>query len=699
MKLISTGSQYPTSNGQNTNSPQTSKELKVSANAAKKARIHGQRVISMVYCIVVLAISIGIILYSTGHRVAETEPSFVWFFNTLYLTSVTGMLCVLGYIYKNRHGSIEAIEKGSSTAPQILFSLQGEPVSLYLRIGLCIFTVMAIAHTVCRAFEISLTSKDFHWVIPFASSKILFFIVQTIFILVLHRLVVLARKRLFSLILLHLITVNLCFWVDSAIEKISQSVTMEHSNANHTLVTIRYRLKATSYFLPAIPEYCAISVAVIFEMSQRIGQFRQIEDGHQAVKKKHETFKLPSAVGFVIAVLFCVIILILILYLESAGARIDHFRSIIHLTEMCTIQVVAIGCCILGIVFVRKLKFSVNFAKNSLDEKLLLTTFFLAVNFLVASIILCISYATNGKLNSKQVVYMYIQLINLLLELFQVILQTYFIHDMLYRCCHHEAYQHSKPGRVVIVILSALNFSLWMIYSFQVKHNDVLFKVSGKYFEESRLQALHMFITVILPMVMLFRYHSSVCLAIAFVRIYEDEVTRYESILRWVKEGTTKELLQKRISILSGGESEFAPLIPPSALKQLPSHKTIPSSDLWIIAPSLSTLTSTESTAVSNSVEFEDLPAIMPKIRRNTQTVWEVARKNISARESFHQLTKMKLIRQQQKKMSTSTNEKNASKELRILEEAPDENCSMKSANELTPTLEHTKYCLANSAH
>ncbi|KAF5404167.1 hypothetical protein PHET_02257 [Paragonimus heterotremus] len=208
-----------------------------------------------------------------------------------------------------------------------------------------------------------------------------------------------------------------------------------------------------------------------------------------------------------------------------------------------------------------------------------------------------------------------------------------------------------------------------------------------------------MFITVILPMVMLFRYHSSVCLAIAFVRIYEDEVTRYESILRWVKEGTTKELLQKRISILSGGESEITPLIVPSVLKQLPGNKTIPSSDLWVIAPSLSTLTSVESTAVNNSVEFEDLPIIVPKVRRNTQTIWEVARNNINARESFHRLTKMKLIWQQQKKLSTLANGKKASKELRILEEASEENCSLKSANELTPPLEHTKYCLAHSAH
>ncbi|KAF8569259.1 hypothetical protein P879_00978 [Paragonimus westermani] len=506
MKLISTGSQNPMPNEHNTISSQSSKELKMSANAAKKARIHGQRVISMAYCIVVLAISIGITLYSTGHRVAEIEPSFVWFFNTLYLTSVTGMVCVLGYIYKNRRGSIEAIEKGSSTAPRILFSLQGEPVSLYLRIGLCIFTVMAIAHTVCRAVEISLTSKDFHWVIPFASSKILFFIVQTIFILLLHRLVVLARKRLFSLVLLHLITVNLCFWVDSAIEKISQSVTMEHSNVNHTIVTNRYRLKATSYFLPAIPEYCAISVAVIFEMSQRIGQFRQIEDGHQ------------------------------------------------------------------------------------------------------------------------------------------------------------------------------------------VKHNDVLFKVSGKYFEESRLQALHMFITVILPMVMLFRYHSSVCLAIAFVRIYEDEVTRYESILRWVKEGTTKELLQKRISLLSSSECEITPLVAPPALKQLSCNEASPPSDLWIVAPSSSTLTIAESTCVNNSLELEDLPRTMPKVRRDTRTIWELARNNISARESFHQLTKMKLIRQQQKKVSNSSDEKkNASNELKTLEETLEENCSMKFANKLTPPLQHTK--------
>ncbi|KAF6778337.1 hypothetical protein AHF37_01859 [Paragonimus kellicotti] len=48
-------------------------------------------------------------------------------------------------------------------------------------------------------------------------------------------------------------------------------------------------------------------------------------------------------------------------------------------------------------------------------------------------------------------------------------------------------------------------------------------------------------------MTMLFRYHSSVCLAICSVRIYEDEVTRYECVLRRIKKDTITTFVQNNL--------------------------------------------------------------------------------------------------------------------------------------------------------
>ncbi|TGZ63402.1 hypothetical protein CRM22_006938 [Opisthorchis felineus] len=576
----------------------------------------------------------------------------------MYLTSVAGMIYMLVYIFRNRNASIEAIQRGHLSAPRILYSLRGEPVSLYLRIGLCIFAAMAIVFAVFRATEVVKSPKEYDRVIPYTISKILYFTVQPIFFLLLHRLVVLAHVRLFSFILLHMLTVNLCIWVESAIEKVSQTMNVEQHGESHqnTGNDHPYTTMVTSYFLPAIPEYCAIAVAVVYEMSQRIGQLKQIEaeqhsQGHEEAKYNVRTFFGP-AFGIGISI----VILAVILVLENAGTVIDRFRNIIHLTEFSLIQFTALVLSIAGLVLIRNLKFSVNFAKNSLDEKLLLVTFFLSLNFFVVCIVMCIVLLRNGNLNSSEMKYMAAQLVALLLELIEVLVQTYFIHDMFYRCCHHEEYQRRKPGRTLIVLLSALNFSLWMIYSFQVKHNDILFSKTGYLLEKLKLQGQQIFVTVMLPMVMLFRYHSSVCLAISFVRTYEDEVTRYESMLRWVKQGTTKDFLQNCHYSLANTWQEDDHKAGQGGIQsgrnRSASHPvTVPNR---IQVESLST---SDKRSGSDDSSLRPLPEHLnhtlqnkERTRRDTRINLEMARIRVAASEEGHRMMERKL--QQQKMRS-----------------------------------------------
>lgn len=101
-----------------------------------------------------------------------------------------------------------------------------------------------------------------------------------------------------------------------------------------------------------------------------------------------------------------------------------------------------------------------------------------------------------------------------------------------------------------VILYYVPHLYLFFVYAhhapLQTKHNDVLLTLSANLYQTAEQRGLHMFIIVMLPMVMLFRYHSSVCLAISFERIYEDEVTRYESMLRWIKQDTTKEFLHSQ---------------------------------------------------------------------------------------------------------------------------------------------------------
>ncbi|TPP43958.1 hypothetical protein FGIG_04231 [Fasciola gigantica] len=645
-------------------------DIKLSANSARKAKTHAQRVIAMLYCIVILAIGMSIVLYCTGARIAELEPVFVSFFTIMYVTSVVGLAYMLWYVVHNRHATIEAIERGDLSATRILFSMRGEPVSLYLRFAICIFAIMAIAFASCRAYEVSMRKSNYLLVSIYTASKISFFIVQTVFFLVLHRLVVLANVRMFSVILLHTLTVNLCVWVESAIEKVSLAMIVEHSAENIADDARGYTLTATHYFLPAIPEYCAIGVAVTYEMAQRIGQLKQIEAHHEKTEKHEKRPQLQTYVGLMLGSILSVLVLVIVLYLETAGHGIDYHRPIWHLTETILLFICALILSVAGIVTVRKLKFSVNFAKNSLDEKLLLVTFFLTVNFFVACCVLCVAYLTSGLLTEKEMYKMAAQLVNLIMELIQIMVQTYLIHDMFYRCCHHESYWKTRPGRGIIAILSAINFCLWMIYSFQTKHNDVLLTLSAKLYQKAEQRGLHMFIVVMLPMVMLFRYHSSVCLAVSFERVYEDEVTRYESMLRWIKQDTTKEFLHsQKLALEPRWDTE---LEMPSQISKADSQGpgTRPRASSHPALKCLSTIdrevSSLGEQSNQNSMEMFDRPdpeynpqdtissLYKEQGRRGTRINLEMARIRVAASEFEHRMTEQKLKQQKMREMKAA---------------------------------------------
>lgn len=85
--------------------------------------------------------------------------------------------------------------------------------------------------------------------------------------------------RLFGFIFLHILTVNLCVWADAAIKKISKNLgnlQNLHQSYNNTKIKTD-KLSITMYFLPAVPEYCAISIAMAYELLHRVGKLKQIE--------------------------------------------------------------------------------------------------------------------------------------------------------------------------------------------------------------------------------------------------------------------------------------------------------------------------------------------------------------------------------------------------------------------------------------
>lgn len=154
--------------------------------------------------------------------------------------------------------------------------------------------------------------------------------------------------------------------------------------------------------------------------------------------------------------------------MEIISKKLHNQGLIVHLTETSVLFVISCIFCSLGIINTKKLKFAVNFANQNMDGKLLMVTFFLTVIYLVACLVMTLVYLIYVDLPKMLRNCMFVQLIKVFLELIQVMIQTYFIMDAFYRCCHDKVLENEKPGQCMIALLSAINFSLWMIYSFQV---------------------------------------------------------------------------------------------------------------------------------------------------------------------------------------------------------------------------------------
>lgn len=103
----------------------------------------------------------------------------------------------------------------------------------------------------------------------------------------------------------------------------------------------------------------------------------------------------------------------------------------------------------------------------------------------------------------------------------QVVVQTPFIIDGLRRCSQSQNLRYKKPGRELITFLIILNLTLWVVNTFELKSVEH-FHGQEEYFGD----LLWMFIGhTTLPLMLFYRFHSSVCLADMWKSAYEKDVT------------------------------------------------------------------------------------------------------------------------------------------------------------------------------
>uniref|UniRef100_A0AAG5DIX0 Otopetrin n=1 Tax=Anopheles atroparvus TaxID=41427 RepID=A0AAG5DIX0_ANOAO len=102
-------------------------------------------------------------------------------------------------------------------------------------------------------------------------------------------------------------------------------------------------------------------------------------------------------------------------------------------------------------------------------------------------------------------------------QITQVLLQTPWICDALRRCSNTEELQKKKPGKELVTFMTIANVSLWIYYTFAVKTGD-FGDERYDYYGDVLWSILN---HLSLPLIMFYRFHSSVCLVDIWRHSYE----------------------------------------------------------------------------------------------------------------------------------------------------------------------------------
>lgn len=70
-------------------------------------------------------------------------------------------------------------------------------------------------------------------------------------------------------------TINLCLWLDSSLEKMSSGV-LDFDKTHPTYLAWKDS-RLTGYLLPAVSEFAAIMAAIFYELLKRVGKPNHIE--------------------------------------------------------------------------------------------------------------------------------------------------------------------------------------------------------------------------------------------------------------------------------------------------------------------------------------------------------------------------------------------------------------------------------------
>lgn len=147
---------------------------------------------------------------------------------------------------------------------------------------------------------------------------------------------------------------------------------------------------------------------------------------------------------------------------------------------------------------------------TAMDDLLLL----IPLPFFYVHHLLCIfSEIQHGSTNSIFMSILYI------FHLIQVTIQTPFLVDGIRRCSNNRQLRFHKPGKGLITFAIIINIALWIMITFEIKLADKHHSMPS-YFGKFVWMII---LDTCLPLMLFYRFHSSVCLSDIWQHAYEKD--------------------------------------------------------------------------------------------------------------------------------------------------------------------------------
>uniref|UniRef100_A0A094ZUJ2 Otopetrin-1 n=1 Tax=Schistosoma haematobium TaxID=6185 RepID=A0A094ZUJ2_SCHHA len=265
---------------------------------------------------------------------------------------------------------------------------------------------------------------------------------------------------------------------------------------------------------------------------------KEISDNNDNVHEKSIKFNTEhqchrSHTGLFLGIMLLIgSIVCMVLFIIRGRNGYKQFAAYIYQKSKLTISTISLLACIIAIKQTNQLKFhrlkhGENFEYNLLTIGLIgciiyhMFLFIPALETIIHIMIFHsndikdynILYLTNDHIKYTAILY----IIKCTLEICQALIQFFFIVETSRRkvCCINQS--RIKPGRSIIVFLLICNLALWLINTFEVRSAETQLPLYRQYFG---VRTWSVITYCFIPLIIFFRFHSTVCLAELWTKLY-----------------------------------------------------------------------------------------------------------------------------------------------------------------------------------